>query len=283
LADSGFDATAMPVFFGRLGKSSRLYDNGKIPEFLRTHPITENRIADSRARAEDYPYRQTPDSLDYQLLRAALEVAGYSTINEAVASFRNSLQEGRYRNQEAQRYGYVLALLQARRFPQAEAELERLLRSNPLQPAYLLAQATLLKETGRGAEALTNLQDALTLLPGNYPLTLSYAELLIAQGRPTEAQGLLEREVQYRSEDARLFGLLGKAAGDAGRIGDGYLYLAEAHYLNGELEPAVQQLEGALRNRNLAYFDEARLSARLKLFRRELEEQKRAREERKKG
>jgi beta-barrel assembly-enhancing protease len=149
LADSAYDPTAMPVFFGRLGKSNRLYDSGRIPEFLRTHPITENRIADSHARAEGYPYRQTPDSLEYHLLRATLELGRQQNSAAAVATFRDTLREGRYRNEEAQRYGYVLALLQARRFDQAEQELDRLLRGNPLQVAYLLAQARLLRETGR--------------------------------------------------------------------------------------------------------------------------------------
>jgi beta-barrel assembly-enhancing protease len=276
LAGSGYDPTAMPVFFGRLGKANRLYDSGRIPEFLRTHPVTENRIADSHARAEEYPYRQRPDSLEYHLLRASLEVARHANPGAAVASFRSGLQEGRYRNEEAQRYGYVLALMQARRFETAEQELDRLLRGNPLQVAYLLAQTELLRETGQSAQALGLLKDARLLLPGSYPLTLAYGELLIEQGKPAEAQALLERELRFRSEDARLYALLGRAAGGAGNIGEGHLYLAESHYLNGALEAAVRQLEAALAQRNLDYYEEARLSARLRELRRELEELERA-------
>ncbi len=52
LADANYDPRAMPVFFHRLGKANRVYANTEIPEFLRTHPITTNRIADARPAGE---------------------------------------------------------------------------------------------------------------------------------------------------------------------------------------------------------------------------------------
>jgi predicted Zn-dependent protease len=61
LARAHFDPRSMPVFFERLQQASRYYGAGA-PEFLRTHPVTASRIADTRGRAETYPYRQVPDS-----------------------------------------------------------------------------------------------------------------------------------------------------------------------------------------------------------------------------
>ena len=71
LADSGFEPRAMATFFDRLGKANRVYAS-KLPEFLMTHPVTTSRTADALGRAEQFPYRQTPDSLRYQLARANL-------------------------------------------------------------------------------------------------------------------------------------------------------------------------------------------------------------------
>ena len=62
LERSGFDVHAMAMFFERLQKFGRLYENNA-PGYLRTHPITSERIADIQNRAHDAPFRQTPDSL----------------------------------------------------------------------------------------------------------------------------------------------------------------------------------------------------------------------------
>lgn len=52
LYDSGYDAHAMADFFGRLAEESR-NDTFKVPEILRTHPVSENRLvqADNRANS----------------------------------------------------------------------------------------------------------------------------------------------------------------------------------------------------------------------------------------
>ena len=73
LSSSHFDPRSMPTFFERLQQSTR-YSGQAIPEFLRTHPVTASRISDTRGRAETYPYKQYPDSLDYQLTKAKIRV-----------------------------------------------------------------------------------------------------------------------------------------------------------------------------------------------------------------
>ena len=134
LAQADFDPQAMATFFDRMGKATRLYDNGQMPEFLRTHPVTSNRIADARGRAGAYPYRQRPESLDYHLLRARLRGLEFPTPKAAVTFFRGTLDSHRYRNEEAERYGYVLALTANRQHEVAKGQLNELLRQRPASP-----------------------------------------------------------------------------------------------------------------------------------------------------
>ncbi|NBO73533.1 MAG: hypothetical protein EBV29_02685 [Gammaproteobacteria bacterium] len=66
LAAAGFDPNAMPDFFETIGRRSGLAGIG-VPELLRTHPVTSNRIAESRDRLALYkkvadPSRSTPHS-----------------------------------------------------------------------------------------------------------------------------------------------------------------------------------------------------------------------------
>jgi predicted Zn-dependent protease len=270
LAEAGFDPRAMPTFFSRMGKTSRLYDNGKLPEFLRTHPVTSNRMADAYGRTDRFPYRQRADSLDYHLIRATLRADEFTSAQQGVAFFRTSLNEGRYRNEAAQRYGYVLALTANREYPKAFRELAKLLQKRPEQIEFIVARANLERLSGHPTKGLTILKEGLTLYPGNYPLTIYYAQALLAQGEATKAIQLLEQQLPGRPAEPTLYRLLAQASGNAGKKTDGRRYLAEYHYTTGDLKSATRQLEMALDDRNLEYYQSAKLAARLKEIRQEL-------------
>ena len=108
LADAGLDPRAVPTFFQRLQEASKYYS--RPPEFLSTHPVTTNRIAEATQRAEDYPYRQYEDSLAYHLVRSKLQVLSAESPQEAVKDFRSRLDSGKYLHLLGASYGYALAL-----------------------------------------------------------------------------------------------------------------------------------------------------------------------------
>jgi len=72
LQKAGFDIRAMPAFFERLQKATRLLE-GNMPSWLRTHPITSDRIADIASRVQQTPYRLVADSRSFHLVRAKLQ------------------------------------------------------------------------------------------------------------------------------------------------------------------------------------------------------------------
>ena len=278
LAKAGFDPQAMPTFFDRMGQATRLYSSGELPELLRTHPVTSNRIADARGRAGDYPYRQSPDSLEYHLIRSALKYAQFNSSREAVTYFRENLINNRYRSEEGTRYGYTLALIADRQFKEARKQLDLLLRKRPEQIAYIDAEALLLEKTGKRREAQQVIQDALELYPGNLVLSMRNAILLLDIGSAQQALTLLETQLQGRPEDERLYHLAARAAGDAGKTSLAHQYMAEYYYLSGELESAVQQLQIALQDKSIDYYRSARLTARLRMLEDESNELKRRNE-----
>ena len=80
----------MPAFFERMQRMNRANETN-LPEFLATHPVTTARIADARGRAEQYTYRQVPDTLDFQLVRAKLRVMMPGDTSDAVRAFLTDL------------------------------------------------------------------------------------------------------------------------------------------------------------------------------------------------
>ncbi len=275
LAEADYDPRAMPVFFGRMAQATRLYDSN-LPEFLRTHPVTSNRIADAMGRAEAYPYTQPTPDARYYLLRARLRLDSFKNPADAVVNFRQALKEGRYRDEDAQRYGYVLALTRAGDYPEAQKQLDQLLRKQPASIPYLLAQAQLLRAQGKSAQAIAALKTGLELYPGNYALTMEYASLEQKYGDPDKAYEILSRLRRLRPEDTAILEPLARSAAATGAEGEAYQYQAEWYYLHGQLEAAVRQLEIALKQSDLDYYRNARLAARLQEYRRELAELKQA-------
>lgn len=269
LAEAGFDPTSMPVFFSRMGKASRLYDNGTLPEFLRTHPVTTNRIADAYGRAGAYPYKQRSDSLGYHLARERLRVLAFSDAREGIEFYRKTLRDGRHRNEESHQYGYILSLTGNRQYSETRAILEKLIRKRPNQSEYIVAKAELEKKEGKPEQGLKTLKQGLNEHPGSYPLSIYYAQALLDIGKPEAVKPLLEKNLLGRPDDALTYKLLAQASGDAGNKTQGHQYLAEYYYHTGALKEALMQLEIAFKDRNLSYYESAKMAARMKEIRQE--------------
>ena len=140
LVGAGFDPRAMPRFFRRLQNRSRLYESG-LPAFLRTHPVTSDRIAESWARADSYPPQDDPDPSAFFQVRARLRVLTAASPAKVVQFFEGALAADARADRPADRYGYALALRSNRQFPPARRIIGELLASRPGHVPYLIAQA----------------------------------------------------------------------------------------------------------------------------------------------
>ena len=126
LQKAGFDPHGMAAFFERLQNAGRYYENGA-PSYLRTHPLTYERIADIENRTRELAYRQVPDSIDFHLVRAKLK-ALQGNPADTVEEFDSRIRDKRYANEIAERYGLIYALLRNKKFQRADKELNELYR-----------------------------------------------------------------------------------------------------------------------------------------------------------
>jgi len=270
LADSNFDPRAMPAFFTRLGKVNMVYESQKLPEFLQTHPISKNRMADTLGRAATYPYKQHPERKEYYLARAILREQKFKNPQQAVKFFRKTLAEGRYRNAQAQRYGLTRALIRARKYQDAMKQINLLLKKDRNRSHYLVTKAVIYRNTSNPKQALKVLQQGLKHNPGNYPLTIHFADTLLHSGQAAKAERILEKLIKNRPYDASLNKLAALAAGKAGHISQGHYFMAEYYYLSGDLESAQRQLEISLNNSRSDFYLSAKMAARLKDIKQEI-------------
>ncbi len=273
LATSGHDPYAMPGFFQRLTKASRIYETDA-PELLRTHPVTTSRIADAMGRAGQFGHKQRADSLRFHLARANLRQRSFTRAEKAVEHFEATLRSGRYRDETAERYGYALALTREGKLAAAAEQTGRLLQKHPSQMELIVLQAEIDRRAGRVERAISDLRSAVGLEPASWPLRQAYAEALMAAGRPGEALSTLEGLLAYRTDLASVYALLADAAGKAGQPGLYARYRAEALYLTGDLPLAIHQLEAALREPGLDFYLASKIQVRLEELEAEQRENK---------
>jgi len=273
LADSGFDPRAMPTFFERLQNWNRLNETS-LPEFLRTHPITTRRIAESSARADDYRYKQVLDSLEFHHIRAKLRANGRGNVAAIVKSFKENLAQGKYRNIHAERYGYALALLRFKQYDEARDQIAKLLRHDPDSVAYRISQAEIEMAAEQYRKALDIYTAAAARFPNNHPLQRYYAAALLKIGHAQEARMLLKQAVKNQPDDPTLHKMLATAAGEAGERMEAHQELATYYYLNGDLKAAIEQLTIAQRFTGDSFYLKSSLEARIKEINKELAEEK---------
>ncbi|KOR28294.1 hypothetical protein TI04_11345, partial [Achromatium sp. WMS2] len=253
-----------------IAKASRLYANNA-PEFLRTHPVTSNRIADAISRANIHPYRQRPDSPEFFMVRADLRQRSFADPKQAVAHFQATLASKRYRDEAGEHYGYALALLRNHQAKLASLQAHNLLAANPSNLFYIILNARVDAALGRVKTASAALESALGIYPGNIALTSYYAQIAIEHSQVTDkTASYLDKTLEYHKDDPSIYALRSQVAAALGQRADSYLFLAESRFLQGEIESAVQQLGVALRTEHFDSYSELRLRSRLKELKTEL-------------
>ncbi len=262
LYEAGYDPYAAPAMFERMLASNRYNSGNRIPEFLRTHPLSENRIADTRNRAMQYPKRIRPASLDYQLMRARVANQLADTPEEAVAMFRGQL-EGSPRSKEAALYGLTIALTAAGRPREAALILDGLWSEDRSRIEYVLASADIELAMGNAEAAATTLAKRLKLSPGNHPLTMAYGFALQQAGQAHVAEEVLIAQSRRQPQDPALWYLLAEVQGLAGNILGLHRSRAEYFILVGNLDAAQRQLNYALQLASADFTTAAQINERL--------------------
>lgn len=307
LARAGYDPLAMADTFATMQRVMRV--NGvDIPEFLRTHPVDVNRIADAKARAiqleRNYPRpivtagsaatapptagEQKPLLLSipkttagspravtqaqvggtnyFELMRERARALNAVSANASLRYYADDFKRDPAANTPANRYGYALSLVRTRQPQLAVAEYEKLLAEFPNNSVFELGIAEAEDQSGLKALALKRYERINADYPGNRAIVLAYAEALLASSEKKSAQlaqDLLRPLLARYSDDPELqrsFGRANELSGDKVRAAEAY---AEAAFLNGRAEDALNQLKTLVKKDDLTYYQRARVDARI--------------------
>lgn len=297
MAQGGYDTSGMVAFFGRMQAASRNYSD-LMPAYLRSHPLTSERISDIQARIREVPYRQRIDNLEFYLVRArarVLQDGSTQGLAESLAAFESQQKLQNRQQQAGAQYGLAFLALKKGQLAQAQAFLDKARTTmRRTEGTFSTGQAA-----SDGAAVFAALALEIKLAPGQtapiklqglkeaeqahqqFPLVRGlarqYADAMIINGKPEEATRFLrEQTLQYR-EESKLQELLAKAYAAQGKQALQHIALAEQYALSGGKQAALDQLVIARKAGDASFYDMALIDARereLKLQR--LEELKEA-------
>jgi predicted Zn-dependent protease len=265
LTQAGYDAHGMGDFFGRLQQAGRVYENNA-PVYMRSHPLTIERLSDMQNRAQSAPYRQVVDSLDFSLVRAKLR-AQMGSPREMVSEFGTQLRERKYASEAAIRYGLAYSLLRDKEVAAAQREVEALIALKASSPMIAGLAAEIRLAAGDSAGAQTIYRDALQRYPQSKSLVYGYAEALLAARQYEQGLLFLDSQLQLYSSDFKLDGLQAKGFAAMGKRLQQHRAQAEFYLLQGQLGPAVEQLQFAQQAADGNFFEQSAVDARLRELR----------------
>ncbi len=281
LVNAGFDPQAMAVFFGRLQQGTRVYESAA-PAYLRTHPLTVERMADMQNRVREARVRQRPDSLEFQLVRARLRVLQDESaqgLRDSLQFFRTQLEQRSSPSLVAANYGLALAAFKLNDAATAVAAA-RVARSSTQAPSPMLDKLVSMtlyaaaRNDRERAEAVRLAREATVRFPVSRLSALQYADLLQKSEQDELAISYLREQLALPRSDARLHELLARSYERLGRRTLQHQATAELYVLLGATPAAIEQLQLARRANDADFYTLSEVDARLRQLQQQIRERR---------
>lgn len=266
LSAAGYDPQGMADFFEKMGQTTRANGEGP-PEFLRTHPVSVNRIAEAKDRIRNLPPVEADEGRQFFIVQARLRALLEDNPKKAIKFFESELEKPLTdAKRNGNLYGLAIARQKNAEFDQAVALLSGLLEKEPSRLAFQLQMADLQLQMGENEQAIAALSDLYHNFPGNQAIAIEYGQALLEQNNTELAETasrVLRQQILKRKTDPELYALYARAASISGDEVRAIEAIAESYYQRGNTEEAITQLESLAKRADLDYYQRARVGARL--------------------
>jgi predicted Zn-dependent protease len=243
LEQAGLSANGFLTFMEKLGEQDLLPTNRQ-SEYVRTHPLTRDRIDVIRTAVKDeHDVEQQLDAdMQERFRRMQAKLLAYLQPRVAYQKYPRS------DNSIAAQYARSIALWRSGDIENSLKALDALIKAEPQNPYFLEQKAQILFESGKVAEAAESLKQASSLAPQAPLIQVAYAHALIETGGEAnlaEAEGHLQIALQSEPDNSFAHRLLALSYGRRGLEGPARLHLAEEAVLKRDLPAAKAHLEMA--------------------------------------
>lgn len=264
LSNAGFNPHAMAESFSILQRKNRLNTSGMQLEYLRTHPLDNNRIAEAKDRAQSSASSGYQPQIDFELFGARLRVLTTQDSGQLLRAY-----QAKFNRQKNAGNAYAIALLnfQANRLDTAQAALDELQKIAPAHPMGEILAAEILEASGQSTQSRQLLESLLELYPNRYSIVEELVAHLIRAKRNTDAMEVAQRYLRNAyNPSPRAWRQLANIQQRLGDQAGSHESLARYYEGYDEIGRAIGQLELALRHVAPESKDELRVEASLKVL-----------------
>lgn len=228
-------------------ESEELLPTSQQSEYVRTHPLTANRVSAVETRAHESPYagQSFPAKWVEQHARMKAKLVGFISPEKVLWEYQDKDKS------IAARYARSIAAYRQNQVTEAIKDIDALIVSEPDNPYFHELKGQMLVDFGRVKEAIPSYRKAVSLLPQAPLIQIALGHALIEGNGGTkdlkEAIQQLESALKEEPRSSRAYRLLGIAYGQMGDEGHAKLNLAEEALLQGRADYAKELAEGATR------------------------------------
>ncbi len=286
LAASGYDVNGAPGFFQRLQKATGIMDSG-VPSYVRTHPLTTDRIADMQDRARNIPSRNVSTAVEFYFIkaRARMEQSGSSS---GMYDLRNTFEGFSKQNSPAKQmegfYGLALIAQKQGKLDQATAYLQQARNlansasapGSPIQRQSLsldITSSELALAKGKNEEALQIAQATLRAYPQSYAAGAAMMSAYLKLGRANDAIVWLKARTRAQPNEVVWWTMLSSAYDQAKNIPMRHYALGEKYALEGAWPSAIEQLKIARSSGGADFYQASSIDARLREMQKQYQEE----------
>ncbi|MBF0562687.1 MAG: M48 family metallopeptidase [Alphaproteobacteria bacterium] len=225
-------------FFKIIGDQELLVTAQQDP-YVRTHPLTQDRIEFVRHHVETSPYSNTPPRPEYAEMHRRLRAKLIAFLDPPVQTL------ARYKASDPSleaRYARSIAYYRHANLADALPLIDGLIAERPRDPYFYELKGQMLFENGRGREALDAYRQAVHLLPDSPLIRISLGQVLIEQEDPsllTEAAENLRFATHSEPDNPFAWNQMSIAYGRSGNEGMAEYAMAEYAFLAGKPSEAV--------------------------------------------
>ena len=242
-----YNPSGLASFLGKL-QDQELLPTSRQAEYVRTHPLTRDRINAVSNRAEKSPYfdKDFPASWEDQHTRMRAKLIGFISPGRVAWEY-----DDRDVSIPAQ-YARTIAAYRENRIEEAISGIDALIAVEKDNPYFHELKGQMLVDFSRLQEALSPYRKAIELKPQEALFRIAYAHALIESGDDeqnlNEAIEQLQRAEKRERRSGRVHRLLATAHGRLGQENLAKVHLAEEAVLQRRLPYAEQLAQAVLSN-----------------------------------
>lgn len=290
LQASGYDVQGMPDFFQRLQRANSIMESG-VPGYVRTHPLTTDRIADMQDRVRTISPKKVSSSTEFYLLRARarfLQTTSSSTYPELKQLYESMVRKPDLSKQLEGHYGLALLNLKQQKYSESETNLAKArslatqLSSNgsPMVRTSLSiesVQVDLDAAKNLNEAALKHVQSLRLAYPNSRALQYQMIDLQLKTRQYDQAIAWLKIQTRMRPTDALWWDWLSKAYSQSGKKALAHAAVAEKYVANGAWVGAMEQMRLAKAAGDADFYQASEIDARARqiqeMYRQELKDE----------